>query len=247
MENKPILIEDTNLSNAWRRTVEHITKHTGNEITPLVLSLSEFDENIQARELLNLQLVKNGMFTVETVSETIFPESLYQYCKKGKLYQLYKRSLPRIKKIERQNRRGTYFERLIDYNGKVNQLDVVIDSVRKNRSVRRSKLQASIFDPNKDHIESARQGFPCMQHLTFAISQKNGLILNSFYAMQYLYARAYGNWLGLINLGHFMADQIDVKLEQFNCFVGVEKLDMSKDAAKTLVDSIISNSNANNT
>jgi hypothetical protein len=40
----PLLIEDQNISKAWSRIVEHILKNTGTEITPLILSLTSFDE-----------------------------------------------------------------------------------------------------------------------------------------------------------------------------------------------------------
>lgn len=76
-----------------------------------------------------------------------------------------------------------------------------------------------------DHIKDAFQGFPCLQHISFYISENRGLILNSYYAIQYLYRRAYGNWLGLINLGKFVANEVQLNFERFNCYIGVEKLD----------------------
>ena len=55
--------------------------------------------------------------------------------------------------------------------------------------------------------------------------------------MQYLYQRAYGNWLGLINLGKFVAEETNLEFERFNCFVGVEKLDnLTKTEAGILLD-----------
>lgn len=146
------------------------------------------------------------------------------------LYEGYRDILPRIKKIDVKNKRGTYFERLIDFeeNGKNNQLEEIIKSYRKKKSVRRSKLQASVFDARRDHTNLPYQGFPCLQHVTFYPTKTGGLVLNSFYAIQYLFERAYGNWLGLINLGKFMAGEMGLQFEQFNCYVGVEQLDCLK-------------------
>jgi hypothetical protein len=240
----PLLFKDTNLSNAWCEILNHVTTSSGYEIAPLVLTLTEFDESKVVREKLNAHLAAEKFDSIETVSETIFPNSLYHISNsdKNKLYELYLTNvLPRIKKIDKSNSRGTYFERLIAYedsanNRTINQLDIIINSLLDTSNNRRSKLQASIFDPTKDHLNGPYQKFPCLQHTTFYKSETGGLILNSFYAIQYLYQRAYGNWLGLINLGKFVAKEANMEFERFNCFVGVEKLDhLKKNQAKKLL------------
>ena len=48
--------------------------------------------------------------------------------------------------------------------------------------------------------------------------------LNAFYAMQLLFVKAYGNWLGLMRLGAFVASQTDLRFERLNCFAGIQKL-----------------------
>jgi thymidylate synthase len=237
-------VEDTNLSSAWVKVLKRIVEGSGNEITPLLLSLTGFDESTDIREQLDLKLMQSKIGSVQTVSETIFPNSLYQLSgyNRDKLYDLYKKNLPRIKKIDKSNGKGTYFERLIAYNGnnntKINQLEGIITSLRSNNVKRRSKLQASIFDPRIDHTNGAFQGFPCLQHVTCYISENGGLILNSFYAIQYLYRRGYGNWLGLINLGKFIAKELNIELERFNCYVGVEKLEVSKKTVKEILKNV---------
>lgn len=237
----PILIDESNLSIAWLKIFQSIIDHPGKEIMPLVLTLSNFDEIDEIKNTLNIDLKTHGLDSVEVVSETIFPQSLYEYYKKDKkvLFDKYlTQILPRIKRIDSRNSNGTYFERLIafgDKNNNKNQLDIIIDSLNGTNK-RRSKLQAAIFDPLKDHKNSVFQGFPCLQHVTFYKSESGGLVLNSFYAVQYLYQRAYGNWLGLINLGKFIAEETNLKFERFNCFIGVEQLDhLNKIEAKKLV------------
>ncbi len=56
-------------------------------------------------------------------------------------------------------------------------------------------------------------------------SKDKTLVLNAFYATQQILSKAYGNYLGLCNLGHFMAYEMGLTFERMNCFVGVEKLD----------------------
>ena len=234
----PILIEDSNLSIAWYRVLKYIKAHRGNEITPLVLSLSAFEEDENIKEILDSDLYNNNLDSIDIVSETIFPKSLHEVYGDA-LFDVYLlKVLPRIKKIDSRNSGGTYFERLISYgNDGKNQLKIIIDALNDPNSKRRSKLQASFFNPLTDHKTGVFQGFPCLQHVTFYKSETGGLILNSFYAMQYLYQRAYGNWLGLINLGKFVAEETNLEFERFNCFVGVEKLDnLTKTEAGILLD-----------
>lgn len=237
MASTPLLIEETNLSNAWCKILDRASNESKKEITPLLLSLTDFDESKNIREILDADLKSNNETAIDTVSETIFPVSLYNLFKQDRhvLYEEYKKNLPRIRKLDSRNRRGTYFERLINFNGEKNQLEIIINSILKDSSVRRSKLQAAIFDPREDHINTPYQGFPCLQHVTFYVTSDNSLILNSFYAIQLLYRKAYGNWLGLINLGKFMANELNMKLERFNCYVGIEQLELSKTDAHRLL------------
>ncbi|WP_273210106.1 hypothetical protein [Runella zeae] len=233
----PLLIQETNLSIAWWKILNHAIQNSDREITPLMLTLTNFSESKEIRNILDQSLKDNKKAQINTVAETIFPDSLYQLYRynRSDLYEGYLKILPRIKKVENKNAKGTYFERLIAYNDNTNQLEMIINSLGGSK-VRRSKLQASIFDPTRDHSESPYQRFPCLQHVTFYKNPKGGLILNSFYAIQYLYERAYGNWLGLINLGKFVAKELQIELERFNCFVGVEQLDMTKKDAKELLE-----------
>lgn len=247
MSTIPYLIEDTNISTAWCKILEQIVNHSGNEISPMILTLTQFEETDSVRKILDDHLSKNGLDPISTVSETIFPQSLYNRYgnNRTELYNKYLRNLPRIKATDRRNRKGTYFERLIAFGKdndltKVNQLEIIITSLEQETKIkRRSKLQAAIFDPLNDHTNEMFQGFPCLQHVTFYKSETGGLILNSFYAIQWLYQRAYGNWLGLVNLGRFIAKEANMKFERFNCFVGVESLDhLTKLQAKKLLEEI---------
>jgi hypothetical protein len=239
--NIPHLIEETSLSEAWCKVLEQVLAK--GEITPLVLTLTQFDENLEVRNILNADLLASKFNPIDMVAETIFPDSLYHFLDEDRqaLYTTYLNvSLPRIRKIDKRNNGGTYFERLIAFGGQKNQLEIIISSIIKNNVKRRSKLQATTFDPLTDHKEGAFQGFPCLQQVTFYKSETGGLILNTFYAVQYLHQKAYGNWLGLINLGKFVAAETNLRFERFNCFVGVEQLgpDISITHAKDLLKKI---------
>src|SRR5262249_57408058 len=105
-----------------------------------------------------------------------------------------------------------------------NQLEFIINACKPK--AQRMALQASIYDPARDQTE-ARRHFPCLQHVTFVPDFARGtLTLNAFYALQLLFVKAYGNWLGLCRLGAFVASQTAPRLrfERLNCYAGIQKM-----------------------
>jgi hypothetical protein len=232
--NTPLVISDSNLSRAWSRLFLHIIDNTGKEVSPVLVSIIGFegcmpDEDQGIKTELDYCLELSGLQKVQTVANTIFPESLWRASKYDRniLFAKYKSHVPRYKALSKKNRRGIYFERLINFgrgpnNG--NQLEFIIEHYMARPRVRRSLLQASVFDPGRDHIGSAQLGFPCLQHISFTPS-RGVLFINAFYATQQVLERAYGNFLGLCRLGKFMSQQMELKFGGLNCFIGVEKLD----------------------
>src|ERR1700761_2418013 len=130
MSDQPIVIEDNNLSNAWYQVLTLLVNSRNGEISPLILTLTSFEENISIRDAFEKNLKeknesikgKKRLPEVQTVAETIFPQSLYEYADydRAKLYTLYKKILPKIKKLDASNRNGTYFSRLIAFGDGVN-------------------------------------------------------------------------------------------------------------------------------
>lgn len=171
-----------------------------------------------------------------------------------KLYANYRESLPDFVAMEPQkNRFGLYFGRLIGYgmdhktgdplpylkeklNEDGNQLEYIIKACKPK--VQRMALQASVFDPARDggtlqaaifdparDQTEARRHFPCLQHVSFAPDfARKTLSLNAFYALQLLYVKGYGNWLGLCRLGAFVASQTGIRFERLNCYAGIQKM-----------------------
>ena len=157
------------------------------------------------------------------------------------MFDLYKRCLKRYHKLEPQlNRRGLYFERLIAFGAGPkdgNQLEFILDAYGARKGVIRSKFQAAIFDPARDHVPDARIGFPCLQHVSF-VPSNTGLRMNAFYATQLIFEKAYGNYLGLWRLGEFMAAEMGLTFTNLTCVVGVERLAVPKAQIKTLIDAV---------
>jgi hypothetical protein len=246
--SSPRLIEEENLSHAWAEAFLHIIDNPGKEISPLVVSITGFNDgipnediDIDIRQSLDKCLADNGEQTIHTVANTIFPYSLWRRSKyqRHELFERYLKFLPRakvIKHCKQKNRRGLYFERLIAFGSGPcdgNQLEYIISEYRARPGVRRSMFQASIFDPGRDHVRNAQLPFPCLQHVSF-VPQGETLTLNAFYATQQIFNKAYGNYLGLCRLGNFMAHEMGLTFSRMNCFIGVAKLDNITKTSDTL-------------
>lgn len=238
MSTSPLLIEEACLSRAWARSITHVLSHPGKSVSPLIVSITGFKdtqipEDPVFREAVDAALEGAGEQSPHTVANTIFPQSLWRLAggKRERLYEIYIESFPRLQALaKRQNRRGLYFERLIRWKPegegeRNNQLEWIIKQYGDRHSVRRSALQAAIFDPERDHITDAQLGFPCLQQISF-VPEGGVLVMNAFYAKQSLFQKAYGNYLGLCRLGLFMAGEMGLTLQRLNVTVGVAELEM---------------------
>src|SRR5207244_394769 len=98
--------------------------------------------------------------------------------------------LPRLRARDRRNRTGTYFQRMIAFEGTDrkannetrNQLEHIISLWPTNANSsrpRQSALQIGIFDPAKDHNRSPRSIFPCLQQVSLAYDDSGGLAVNA--------------------------------------------------------------------
>jgi hypothetical protein len=245
---EPVVISDTNLSRAWAQILVYAVDHPGTEISPLVISLSGFGGQDDIPEIpairgsLDAMLRGRHDFEIATVANTIFPQSVWRISGGNRrvLYKEYIETLPRYVAMERMNKDGTYFSRLIGFDVDArtgdrspclvgvpedgNQLEFVIKLLAQGKVRRDSAFQMSIFDPTRDHSTQPYKVFPCMQHLTFIRLENGGLGLNAFYATQQIVRKAYGNLLGLCRLGHFVASETGLTLDRVTVFIGCEKI-----------------------
>lgn len=242
-----VTIDAPNLSVAWARAFLAVTAAPPYEVAPLIVSFRVGAKEAPVEEpairaALEECLVESGMQEIDTVAGTIFPQSLWQRAKgdRHRLFSDYLRNLPAyVSMAPGKNGRGLYFARLIAFNtdpktGKClgtgslalpdggNQLEFIIKHL--NPGMRRSCFQASIFDPARDHLESPYLGFPCLQHVTFVPNFTTGILqTNAFYANQYVFERAYGNFLGIARLCNFVGREAGLAGDRVTCFIGVEQ------------------------
>ncbi len=237
MTKGPVYIEDTNLSRAWARAFQALTEPGVEEIVPLVLTVSGLDngtitEDPSIRASLETALEAAGHQSCQTVANTIFPSSLWNSSTRAEvLYDRYRRILPRLRARHQGNHYGLYFARMIAFIPKgeeqeeVNQLKHILET-RSRGNPRRSALQLVVFDPTRDHTHQRQRGFPCLQQVAFAPfgPRKTQLSMTAFYATQYLFERAYGNYLGLCELGRFVAHELGIQLTQLTCVAAIAQL-----------------------
>ena len=233
---EPVMINDNNLSCAWSRLLLRVLNGAGTEVSPLVLSLTGFDEkgmvpeDRAVRQTLDQLLKRKGRPKIEDVAFTIFPQRVWEMSRddRDRLFALYCATIPRWQAMnKRLNGRGLYFERMVMYGRGPcdgNQLEWILSQYGSRAGVRRSMLQATTFDPGRDHVANAQLGFPCLQHVSF-VPTAAGLVVNAFYTTQQIFDKAYGNYLGLAQLGAFMAHEMVMPLARLNVTVGVAKLE----------------------
>jgi hypothetical protein len=236
LQHGPLLVDAADLSKAWAKAVLHVIDHPGKEISPLILSVTGFDDNGRPQEdagvrrALDDLLSNKGMLNVEGVAYTIFPQRLWEIAHgdRAQLFELYRDVFPRYQAMNRKNNgRGLYFERLISYGRGPchgNQLEWILSQYLSRKGVRCSMFQASVFDPGRDHVANAQLQFPCLQQVSFEPTNE-GLVVNAFYPTQQLFVKAYGNYLGIAQLGAFMAHEMKLKLIRMNVVVGVAKFE----------------------
>lgn len=242
------MIFETNLSHAWGRIFLMMMDRSDRDLAPLVVSIEGFRdsrpvEDLRIRQALDLYLTRSGKFSCDVSALTIFPYKHWNRAGRPHYKELsdwyLNHFLVRLKARDQRNRNGTYFERMIAFqgartkNGKhifetKNQLEQIIRDWHRDRQhpkrPRQSALQVACFDPVKDHTGQAVRGFPCLQQVSFAYDNSGGLAINAYYPTQFIFDRAYGNYLGLGQLGCFMAHELGLHLVRLNCFIGRPEL-----------------------
>lgn len=232
----PTIIEADNISQGWGRVVSKLMEPGINELAPLLLTVSHGGvENIQEempiRSALDQLLEEKSLTSVDVVAWTIFPEDYWKLAKGNRelFFREYISSFQRVQEFNRRdNRKGSYFQRLIDHKGGghgPNQLDFILRQHAERPASRRSMWQATVFDAARDHSRTAQLQFPCLQQISFTFLDNGAVVLNAFYATQQLLKKGYGNYLGLLHLGRFMAGQMGRPFEGISVYIGVAKID----------------------
>ena len=209
MQNRlQIPIEHENLSYAWAEAFLSVcdTAHPG----PMMVSVIGFEngfpiEDAEIRTRLDEALPPK--FSPRTTASLIFPLTFWELMHRPRLKKLsglyLEKLLPRLKRRNSINAGGTYFGRMVSFGvDEINQLEFIkglwtfwTEKERPKRP-RRAALQVLCFDPSKDNSRAARKAFPCLHQVSFSYDGDQ-LSVTAYYPTQFLFERAYGNYLGL--------------------------------------------------
>lgn len=232
MATADLFIESSDIATAWALATLHVASQPGREAQPLIVRI---DAATGVRQHVGIRAIANRLLdgwsknSVDTVASTIFPYSLWRRGQPAsELFDRYERIWPHIRKA-RANTNGTYFRRLTAFEsdrGQVNQLAQVVATWKKGNH-RRSALQLAVFDPTRDHTDQRQRGFPCLHQVAVVPHSDGTVSLTAFYAMQLVLEKAYGNYLGLVHLGEFVAEALGMRLATVTCIASVAKLTQS--------------------
>jgi len=199
---RPLIVDRNDLSLAWSEIFLKLLSAGTTEICPLLLSITGFsdcgipNETASVRERLDELLKAKGVATdIETVAFTIFPDEYWRLANKNRaeFFDLYRKSFTRIQDWNpRNNKRGSYFQRLTDYEGDDkghNQLAWILNEFDRRPGQRVSQFQATTFDPLRDQTTTALLEFPCLQHVSFVPMHDETLTMNAFYATQQIFPK----------------------------------------------------------
>lgn len=226
------LIRESNLSTAWARAFLAVMRRGVGGISPLFIEVTGLHDGVAAevdevRRRLDQELSRLNQHSCHTVANTIFPCNLWESSgDRQELYTRYRRLLPRLRR-HKENRNGLYFERMVAFGGERPQDGNQIEHLIRiwGEGVRRpTAFVVNVFDPARDHTRQRRRGFPCLHHVQFTPLGRGGLALNACYPTQFLFERAYGNYLGLYRLGRFVAGELSLELRQLNCSISMARL-----------------------
>lgn len=199
---------------AWATAVSRL-RALGNECYDLLVEIEDPAAGVVDGEVarrIDAVLKARGHDGVATVANTIFPAALAaSSVDRSTLYRRYQAILPILKR-DRKNKKGMYFERLIQYPlqddpERMNQLELTILNVRRQlatRQPRRHAYELQVFGPGKDRLP---MGFPCMSSLSLHLDSGR-LRLAATYRNQYYVRKALGNFLGLSQLQAWMAHEV---------------------------------------
>jgi hypothetical protein len=243
-------VSGADVSTAWLAGARHLLAQPDGQASNLGVSIAnpiaERPELRRELEAFAMELSRRGREVprIESVAGTIFPSSFYRpraADPETHLYDLEQRIRAVVRK-HRQNRGGTYFERLVAYpvgNGQtMNQLHHVIERLRSaSRSGRRNgnQYELALFHPERDTYPV---GFPCLSHVSITLI--NGrLDATAVYRNQYFVGRAYGNYLGLGEVLRFLATESGFAVGELLCVASHAKLEIGtygRSRVEALVD-----------
>lgn len=214
----PKLIEEENISLAWKEAVEYILTQSNAECTNLVVHINNPTALApEINQLYNTFCERNNLTKYIKVAAFLFPQRTFEILgeNKDKLYERQRR----IHKVVK-GRWGSYFDQMVNWresNGAtLNQLDYIINKINERRNVLRAAY--TILIPNPIIHRGYTRGGPCLHYITIQLNPRpRRMNLLALYRNHDFAERAYGNYLGLGNLLYFLASKTGFQAGTVTC------------------------------
>ncbi|MFJ8536882.1 hypothetical protein [Streptomyces sp. NPDC093591] len=200
------------------------------------------DDLVFRAELDRLRTAR-GLWPLETVAGTLFPEALAARCAgPDDLAKRYRQMYQVIKRYP-GNHRGTYFGRLVSYpaasKSGVDQLCTVIGRLRAQAAGNKIAAAYEIDIAAAMETEEAGAdlmvhtagkdnsyiGFPCLSHISLQLDRDRRVHAAALYRSHFMFERAYGNYLGLGRLLAYIAQQAELACGSLTVVAGHARLD----------------------
>lgn len=226
-------------ASAWREAVRHVDSAPGHEAYNVVIDIAD---PVAGSTLSNPAIAAVDAFLtarakpIETVANTIFPESLYLCHGAPAFFDVFsQRVLPKVRRGERWS--GYYFERMINYpvagSHPPNQLWNIVERMRDDGVRALNKFELSLFDPVRD-VDNSPYGGQCLSFLSFKVipGAKRRVTLTAQYRNHFYIEKLLGNLIGLGRLMGFVAREADLAVGPLTVLSTHAKIDQPGSAVR---------------
>ena len=240
-----IFVEAENISTAWVEALDRLVAAGGEAVNLTVVIADPTAEASEIRTVVDTfveerrRARRRSVETVESVANTIFPQSLYiERLGEDAEAHLYEMERSGRGVSRRRNPYGTYFERMVAWpDGRArrgesvetfNQLDQALTRLRRLRKQgtrRGNQFEVGLACPADDAIampvvvpgrDTLTIGFPCLSHVSLSLQQ--GVVhMTALYRNHDFIKRAYGNYVGLGRMLRFVAQQSGWPMGELEC------------------------------
>jgi hypothetical protein len=259
------VIEESSLSVAWCRAVEHLLSQPKGKAVNLVVGFSTIGEDPGIRGAVDAFLDRTArdkpsenVRPVETVASTLFPQSWYVPERaeepRQHLYRMQAKAARVHRRISGPQERETYFDRLVAYpsaSGEpVNQLEAQVLRLQRELAhvgPKSSAYELGLCEPGDLRIQQPGRdrlmlGFPCLSHISLTLHDE-AVHLTALYRNQGFLRKAYGNYVGLARLARFFATEVGVGVGEIVCVASHADAELGV-AGKRVLDAVLAECDA---
>lgn len=204
----PTLISAADELEAWRTGVRELVRSHGELFHLITEIINPGALRARGLRIYDGRNVTSGKDSVAGVATTICPYRFYQ-TSAGR-QDFYDRGCAFLRRLRERRLMSstwgeTYFERLVAFQGRENQLETAIEKM--NRWTRSSRT-GFVFHLSAPTLDAPRtRGGPCLQFIELLWHTNNAVDLAAVYRNHDFIDKALGNFVGLADLQRFICSE----------------------------------------